>query len=36
MGLTACDFNENLDCLDDIHQGKFSVIYTLAGAAVDN
>ena len=26
MGMTARDLNENLDCLDDIHQGKFSII----------
>ena len=23
IGMTAGDLNENLDCLDDIHQGKF-------------
>ena len=34
MGMTACDLNENLDCLDDIHQGKFNIIYASAKAAV--
>jgi len=35
MGMTACDLNENLDCLDDIHQGKFNIIYASAEAALD-
>ena len=35
MGMTACDLNENLDCLDDIHQGKFNIIYVSAEAALD-
>ena len=34
MGMTACDLNENLDCLDDIHQGKFNIICASAEAAV--
>ncbi|KAK2548487.1 hypothetical protein P5673_031268 [Acropora cervicornis] len=33
--MTACDLNENLDCLDDIHQGKFNIIYASAEAALD-
>ena len=36
MGMTACDLNDNLDCSGDIHQGKFSIIYASAEAAVDN
>ena len=36
VGMTACDLNENLDCLDDIHQGKFNIIYASAEAAMDN
>ena len=36
MGMTACDLNENLDCLDDIHQGKFNIIYASAEAVMDN
>ena len=37
MGMTACDLNKNLDCLDDIHQGKFNIIYASdsAEAAMD-
>ena len=35
MGMTPCDLNDNLDCSDDIHQGKFSIIYASAEAAVD-
>ena len=35
MGITAFDLNENLDCLDNIHQGKFSNIYASAEAAMD-
>ena len=34
MGMTACDLNENLDCLDDIHQGNFNTIYVSAEAAM--
>ena len=35
IGMTACDLNENLDCLDDIHEGKFNIIYVSAEAALD-
>ena len=30
MGMTVCDLNDNLDCLDDIHQGKLgnSILFT--------
>ena len=35
MGKTACDLNENLDCLDNIHQGKFNIIYVSAEPALD-
>lgn len=35
MGMTACDLYENLDCLDDIHEGKFNIIYVSAEAALD-
>ena len=34
MEMTACDLNENLDCLDNIHQEKFNIIYVLAEAAM--
>ena len=33
--MTACGLNESLDCLDDIHQGKFIIIYALAEAAME-
>jgi len=33
MGLTACDVNEKLNCLEDIHQGKFNEKYASAEAA---
>ena len=36
MGMTACDLNGNLHCSDEIHQGKFSIIYASAEAAMDN
>jgi len=35
IGLTACDLNGKLNCLEDIHQGKFNVIYASAEAATD-
>ena len=35
MGMTACDLTEKLDCLDDIHQGKFNIVYASAEAALD-
>ena len=35
MGMTACDVQEKLNCLDDIHQGKFNIIYAWAEAAMD-
>lgn len=35
MGMTACDLNEKLNCLDDIHQGQFNIIYASAEAAMD-
>ena len=35
MGMTACDLNKNLDCLDDIHRGKFNIIKASAEAAAD-
>ena len=35
MGMTACDLTEKLDCLDDIHQGKFNIVYASAEAAMD-
>jgi len=35
MGMTACDLNEKLNCLEEIHQGKFNVIYASAEAAMD-
>ena len=35
MGMTACDLHKNLDCLDDIHRGKFNIILAPAEAAVD-
>ena len=35
MRMTACDLNESLDCLDDIHQGKFNIIYESAEAAME-
>ena len=31
MGMTLCDLNENLDCLDDIYQRKFNIIYASVG-----
>ena len=36
MGMTACDLNENLDCLDDIHGRKFNIIYASAEGAMNN
>ena len=36
MGMTASDITENLDCLDDIHQGKFNIIYASAEGAMNN
>ena len=35
--MTACDLNENLVCLDNIHQGKFKliIIYASAETAMD-
>ena len=35
MRMTACDLNESLDCFDDIHQGKFNIIYASAEAAME-
>ena len=35
MEMTACGLNKILDCLDDIHQGKFNIIYASAEAAID-
>lgn len=35
MEMTACDLNEKLNSLDDIHQGKFNIIYTSAEATMD-
>ena len=35
MGMTACDLNEKLNCLEEIRQGKFNVIYASAEAARD-
>ena len=35
MGMTAFDLNENLECLDNIHQGKFNIIYASAEAVMD-
>ena len=35
MGKTACDLNEKLDCLDDIHKGKFHIVYAPVEAAMD-
>ena len=30
------EVSENLDCLDDIHQGKFNIIYASSEAAMNN
>ena len=35
MEMTACDLNEKLNSLDDIHQGKCNIIYTSAEATMD-
>ena len=35
MGMTACDLNEKLDCLEEIHQGKYHIVYASAEAAMD-
>ena len=35
MRMTACGLNESLDCLDDIHQGKFNIIYASAEATME-
>ena len=36
MGMMACDVNEKLNCLNEIHQGKFNIIYTSAEATMEN
>ena len=33
--MTTCDLIEIVDCLDDIHQGKFNIIYASAEALMD-
>ena len=35
MGMTACDLSEKLGCLEEIHQGKYNIVYSSAEAAVD-
>lgn len=35
MGMTTCDLNEKLDCLEEIHQGKYRIVYASAEAAMD-
>ena len=35
MGMMVCDLNETFDCLEDIHGGKFNLVYASAEAPVD-
>ena len=35
MGMTACDLSEKLGCLEEIHQGKYNIVYSSAEAAMD-
>ena len=35
MGMTVCDLDEKLDCLEEIHQGKYNIVYASAEAALD-
>ena len=35
MGMTACDLNEKLDCLEETQWGKYNVVYAAAEATMD-
>ena len=34
IGMTVCDLNEKLDCLEAIHRGKHNIAYASAEAAM--
>ena len=35
MGISACNLSEKLQCLEEIHSGKFNIVYASAEAAMD-